>query len=785
MIDCLLIGFNDPNFNEYVSMVRSMGTDSGGYRDLALAFREYEGNPCRSMDFLNLFKSGNANALGHTFNNADFLWPVLTYLGTYLKRRGHTFDYIRLYQEDKGKLRQMLVDKQVGSIAITTTLYVTPHPILEIVDFIRRIDKSVPIILGGPYIINQSRTAEKEDVERLFRYLDADYFVISSEGEETLANLLSALKSDGNLDEVPNLAFKRGDHLVFTPAKNEANALAENMVDYSLFPTNDMGQFVTLRTAKSCPFACAFCGFPQRAGAYTYMRVEDVERELNQIHTVGGVTTLTFLDDTFNVPKARFRDILRMMIRNNYQFKWNSFYRSDHGDTETIELMAEAGCEGVFLGIESGSDEMLLRMNKTARRKNYLQAIPDFRRNGVSTYASVIVGFPGESKDTLADTISLIEQAQPEYYRAQLWYCDPVTPIWKEKEKYNIQGSGFSWSHNTMTAAEACSWIEHMFLTVEGSTWLPQMGFEQWSTFYLQRMGLSKPHMLTFLHSFNAVIKESLLHPQKDQIDVKLLEGMRESCRFGSHEPPVREHLAGWSGNEIGKGLDFWYDEFRGILGASTEKGRGHAAEGIYKVRISTEILNAATRGAGTSSDTDTLAVAVASALSSLYRRPTSMMVAAQDGTGARFPLLVRDMELYGEGGVRSAVNKVQSSRNHLRFLDYAQREFEVLSGEHVPMSFESYLEISDCRSGRPQNVENAIHQMLPRLVISGSIFQHETTIHISRCDPQMPPVVSESLGAAIMLVLEQLGDWSLQSNQNQSHERAQQTASAQTATPV
>ena len=48
------------------------------------------------------------------------------------------------------------------------------------------------------------------------------------------------------------------------------------------------------------------------------------------------------------------------MIRKKYGFRWNSFYRCDQGDEETIKLMAEAGCEGVFLGVESGSDEIRL-----------------------------------------------------------------------------------------------------------------------------------------------------------------------------------------------------------------------------------------------------------------------------------------------------------------------------------------------------------------------------------------------------------------------------------------
>src|SRR5689334_13629723 len=102
-------------------MVRSMGDDSGAYRDLALAFRHFRGNACRSMDFLNLFKSGDQQLISHTFSNVDFLWPVLTYLGSYLDRRGFTFDYISLYQNDKEKLRHLLMEKQIRSVAITTT----------------------------------------------------------------------------------------------------------------------------------------------------------------------------------------------------------------------------------------------------------------------------------------------------------------------------------------------------------------------------------------------------------------------------------------------------------------------------------------------------------------------------------------------------------------------------------------------------------------------------------------------------------------------------------------
>jgi hypothetical protein len=378
--------------------------------------------------------------------------------------------------------------------------------------------------------------------------LGADVYVLCQEGETTLAAVVDAIRQGRSLDFIPNLAFTSGkEHYTFTLEQPESNKLAEEMVDYKQFSTNEVGEFITTRTAKSCPFACAFCGFPSRAGAYTYLGLEQVEKELDAIASHEQVTTVTILDDTFNVPKARFRDILRMMIRKNYGFRWNSFYRSDHGDEETIALMAEAGCEGVFLGIESGSDQMLQRMNKTARRRHYSDAIAAFSAHNISTYASLIIGFPGETEESVEETISFIEEARPEYYRAQLWYADPVTPIWQEREKYGVVGQGFSWRHDSMDAERACDWIDQMFLRIENSTWLPQFGFEQWSTFYLQRKGMSRVGVRNFVTAFNSAIKQRMLSyglPMRPEIAATL----RASCVLPSNGTASLSPIERWSG---------------------------------------------------------------------------------------------------------------------------------------------------------------------------------------------------------------------------------------------
>ncbi|MFI7633180.1 PhpK family radical SAM P-methyltransferase [Nonomuraea sp. NPDC049400] len=530
MVDCMLIGFNDYDFDSYVNMVAAGGLETGAYQDVRLAFVHHNGRRYRALDLLSELADAAA-VPPHGFHNSDFMWPVITYLGSFLARRGFAFDYVNLFQLEKDRLRERLTSGEVGSVAITTTLYVSPHPIIEIVDFVRACAPHVPIIVGGPYITNLEAHG-KAIMNRSLSALGVDIAVVDREGELALTRVLSALRAGSDLRAIDNLVIRAGEEWVHTPRAPESNGLTENMVDYTLFQAAAFNEFATTRTAKSCPFSCSFCGFPKRAGRYTYMDLSCVERELDHLAEIGPVNTITFIDDTFNVPKNRFRDIMRLMIEKGYGFRWNSYYRSDHGDRETIELMAAAGCEGVFLGIESGSDDQLKRMNKTARRADYLSALRSFRDVGISTYASLIIGFPGETDATVGETISLLDEGRPDFFRAQLWYADPVTPIWSKREEYGIRGGGFSWEHDTMTAKEACRHIERIFMTVDDPIWMPQFGFEQWSTFYLQRKGMPMRQIKEYLQSFNAAIREQLSDPGRSEIGEELLARLKAAAAF-------------------------------------------------------------------------------------------------------------------------------------------------------------------------------------------------------------------------------------------------------------
>lgn len=530
-VDCLIVGPNDYDFESFVRTVRRMGVRDGAYRDLNLSFVSIDGKPYRSLDLLNLIR--DETDPGHRpFGNMDLLWPTITYLSTYLRRRGFTTDHVNEFQAEKDYFAERLRSGRVRTVAITTTLYVWVAPILEIVEFVREHSDTTKVIVGGPYVDNQAKVLEPEMLETALDSIGADIYVVGAEGEQALARVLKALRDGEPLSDIDNLVIRDNGAIVRTPSRPEDNALDEELPDYSLFAPSEYNESVTLRTAKSCPFACAFCSFPQRAGRWRFLPVDLVKEELDAIRRLESVRALTFIDDSFNVPKRRFKELMRMMIREGYDFRWNSYLRADHVDDECIELMAESGCEGVFLGVESGSDTVLQLMNKTARREDYLRAIPRLRDAGIVCHANLIVGFPGETEATVRETIDLVETAQPDFFRAQLWYCDRTTPIWERRAELQIRGAGFSWSHATMDAHTASDWVERMFCDIRGSIWLQQWGFEPWSLYYLQRRGMTMEQVKAFLVAFNRAVRAKLDDPAAEDISPAALDAVRQVCAF-------------------------------------------------------------------------------------------------------------------------------------------------------------------------------------------------------------------------------------------------------------
>jgi radical SAM PhpK family P-methyltransferase len=545
-IDCLLIGHNDMNFGEYEESIRKMGIHSGAYRDLNLHFLQFKNKPYHLSGIFNLFYSHDEASLSSVkpLSMFDSFSATIAYLASYLNRYGLIFDYVSSFQDEKEVLAEKLKQHNIQTIAITTTYYVSALPILEIIDFIRKYNSTAKIIVGGPFIATKIRSLEDPMlIEYLFKNtLGADFFVNSSQGESALVKIIQALNNGLSLDQINNIYYKSGDAYISTPTVRENNILTENMVNWDLFP-HDIDEYVNIRTSISCPFSCAFCGFPEHAGKFQTAGAQDLEKELNQLARIESLKGIKFIDDTFNVPVKRYKEMLRMMIKNKYKFKWNSNFRCQFVDREMVELMKESGCEMVFLGLESGNNQILKNMNKSAHVEDYLEGIRLLKEYGIITFASFIIGFPGETEQTVKETIRFIKESGIDFFRAAVWFCEHITPIWRERERYKLFGESFEWHHATMDSKQASDFVDEIFLSIDDPLWVPLYNFDIDSIWHLIHRGIPLNKVRKLMETFNQGIREKLIDPSRREVSVSVLQQLKKCCKIRNHQsvPLVEE----------------------------------------------------------------------------------------------------------------------------------------------------------------------------------------------------------------------------------------------------
>lgn len=522
-IDCLFIGHNEVPFDAYEKQVRLMGETSGAYRDLSKSVLFHNSQPYSITDVINLVsKEDIDNGLISPFNMLETQSNSIGYLGSFLHRRGLTFRYINSFQGEKDLLADYLTRYDITAIAIITTLYVSVFPILEIMEFIKQHNTSAKVIIGGPFVSTQIRTTDPIDYNYLFNKIDADIFVNSSQGEATLVKIINALNNGEPVDNIKNLHYKKnGDYLV-SPKEVENNKLPENTVKWDLFYDRSF-EHVAVRTAISCPYKCAFCGFPQHAGEYQTTEIEPIIQELDLLAAMPSLKSVHFVDDTFNIPKERFKALLRKMIERKYTFKWHSYYRCQFSDEETLELMKESGCEGVFLGIESGSNKILKNMDKAATSEQYRNGIKYLKEYGITTFGCFIIGFPGETLETINETVDFIETTGLDFYRVQQWYLEPITPIWNLKALYGIKGQSFEWEHDTMDSVTACDLVDEIFMKVKNSIFLPQYNFDFDNFLHLLHRGKTVDQLKDFLRIFNSGVQERILYPERKEAPLEMM----------------------------------------------------------------------------------------------------------------------------------------------------------------------------------------------------------------------------------------------------------------------
>ena len=355
---------------------------------------------------------------------------------------------------------------------------------------IKGFEPQIPVIAGGMLVkkvLNAGPNLFPETMKWLATFQDkVDIFVIEFQGEQTLVNVLSALRNEADLADVPNLAFFDGNkEMVFTRREQEYLEMDRTTIDWSEIPRAYLRKTLPVTSSRGCIFRCRFCTCWRLCPEVHYKSLPVLRNELRLIHNLGFVKHIRFTDDNLTGNRKRMESILEMMIGENFDFTWSTYARASALTPKMVKLMKRAGCEFVNMGIESGSQTILNNMDKHLKRDLVIEAIKRLNDHGIYGEGGFILGYPGETSSTFTETVDLINSSKLPFYQPNLFYYSKDMLVNEDKDKFGLSGLGLSWRHNTMDSAEASRLMVDMIQIIEHGFNEPQVSV--WETFRLLR----------------------------------------------------------------------------------------------------------------------------------------------------------------------------------------------------------------------------------------------------------------------------------------------------------
>lgn len=244
--------------------------------------------------------------------------------------------------------------------------------------------------------------------------------VVCGEGEITLTEIASALRNgnERELHNIKGIAFKKDNHVVATEARtpvdlDEYPVGAWHILDKYIQNYIGEERFLTINTARGCPYNCSFCynnllykGFKR----YRFKSINTVFQEVDYLIEKYDLKKIEFLDDDFLGNKKRGIEILLTLHKKYPKLKFHLKARiSELKDENMVRFFSETGCETMFVGAESGSSEQLEQIKKGCSTNDMLEVAKLCAKYDIRVVYSFTCGYPDETAKDLASTVLIAE----------------------------------------------------------------------------------------------------------------------------------------------------------------------------------------------------------------------------------------------------------------------------------------------------------------------------------------------------------------------------------------
>ena len=328
----------------------------------------------------------------------------------------------------------------VGATAVTMTF----DNAIQIIGEAKQCLPDCLTVMGGPHV---SFCAE----QTLEDYPELD-MVVLGEGEETLVEIAGGILDKTGWDHIPGLVYRRATAIISTGKRcviRDVNTLdppARHLLALGRYRA--LGMPISMTTSRGCPYSCIFCVGRKMAGAkvryWNPVRVADEMETLSRY----GFCQINIADDLFTADARHCHAVCDEILKRNLEVKWTAFARVDTVSLDVLRHMKAAGCQAVSFGIESGNAGILKTIRKGITLDQVIEAVSACNQSGLLPHGSFILGLPGETPETLKETLAFGNhlKSMGVSYGFHLLAPFPGTRIREESDRLGITILSSDWS---------------------------------------------------------------------------------------------------------------------------------------------------------------------------------------------------------------------------------------------------------------------------------------------------------------------------------------------------
>lgn len=349
---------------------------------------------------------------GDCFDSSIGLVPPLgiAYIASFLNKHGHDVSILDCEAENScaADIKREIEKEDpdiVGVSAITTNI----HGALESCRIAKECGKTV-VIGGSHMVIFPTETMT-------YSYID---YGVCGEGEQPMLELLKAIENKGDISRIAGLAYRRNGKVVINGIARNDNLDSLPWPAYHLLPLEryemvNTGKIVCMFTTRGCPYKCTFCF---RNPILDKVRKRDPVKVVDEIEHVNkeyGIKYFNFVDETITLYKEHIGEICEDIVRRKLKISYQSPTRVNHVDEELLRKMKRSGCETLRFGVESGDEDILRIIDKRIRLEDSRKAFRLCRKIGIKTVGYFMIGYIGETEETIKKTIQFAKELNPDY----------------------------------------------------------------------------------------------------------------------------------------------------------------------------------------------------------------------------------------------------------------------------------------------------------------------------------------------------------------------------------